>query len=69
VLRSSGVEILGSGLRSVTNATLIASIGEMLREANAAGLTIDSAIAPFETVETAWTQDWGSKRLVLVADE
>ncbi len=67
-LRSSGVEIMGSGLRSVTNKTLIASIGEMLREATAAGLTIDAATASLEDVEAAWQRDWGSRRLVLVAD-
>jgi hypothetical protein len=67
-LRSSGLEILGSGLRSVSNATLIESIGEMLRWARVAGLSVDVATAPFSDVESAWQRDWGGKRLVLVAN-
>jgi NADPH:quinone reductase-like Zn-dependent oxidoreductase len=67
-LRSSGLEILGSGLRGVSNATLLDSIGEMLRWARVAGLSVDVATAPFSEVESAWQRDWGAKRLVLVAD-
>jgi NADPH:quinone reductase-like Zn-dependent oxidoreductase len=67
-LRSSGLEILGSGLRSVSNATLLASIGEMLQAATTAGLTIDTATAPLSDVEDAWKRDWGSRRVVLVAE-
>jgi NADPH:quinone reductase-like Zn-dependent oxidoreductase len=66
-LRSSGLEILGSGLRSVSNATLLESIGEMLRWARVAGLSIDIATAPFSDVGKAWRHDWGAKRLVLVS--
>ncbi|HEY3674751.1 MAG TPA: zinc-binding alcohol dehydrogenase family protein [Candidatus Tumulicola sp.] len=68
VLRSSGLEILGSGLRSVSNATLLESIGEMLRWARSAGLSVDVATAPLSDVENAWQRDWGAKRLVLIAD-
>lgn len=67
-LRSSGLEIVGSGLRSVSNATLMESIGEMLRWARVAGLSVDVATAPLSEVATAWNRDWGGKRLVLLAD-
>jgi hypothetical protein len=47
---------------------LIDSIGEMLRWARVAGLSIDVATAPLSDVESAWQRDFGGKRLVLLAN-
>ena len=64
VLRSSGLELLGSGLGSVSHAQLVAAIGAMLQAAIPAGLMIDTETAPLSDVETAWTRGTGEKRLV-----
>ena len=64
VLRSSGLELLGSGLGSVSHAGLVAAIGAMLQAAVPAGLRIDTETAPLSDVEDAWTRDTGEKRLV-----
>lgn len=63
-LRSSGVELLGSGLGSVSNRELVRAIGEML-EAAAHSWTTPVDIRPLAEVETAWNAE-GSDRLVLV---
>ncbi len=65
VLRSSGLELLGSGLGSVSHAGLVGAIGVMLQAAVPAGLTIDTEAMPLAEVEDAWTRDTGEKRLVL----
>ena len=64
VLRSSGLELLGSGLGSVSHVQLIAAIGMMLQAAVPAGLTVDTEAVPLSDVEDAWTRDTGEKRLV-----
>ncbi|GHG10039.1 alcohol dehydrogenase [Deinococcus piscis] len=64
-LRSSGVELLGSGLGSVPNRELVAAIGEMLEAAATHGWTTPVDIRPLAEVETAWNAE-GSDRLVLV---
>ncbi len=63
-LRSSGLELLGSGLGSVSNAALLRAIGALLQAVVPAGLTIAADAAPLADVETAWAADRGG-RLVL----
>lgn len=63
-LRGSGVELLGSGLRSVALSRLVSYIGEMLHAVVPAKLTVASVTRPLQEVETAWNQDFGGRRLV-----
>ncbi|GJG86217.1 zinc-binding dehydrogenase [Gemmatimonadetes bacterium T265] len=63
-LRSSGLELLGSGLGSVSNAALVRAIGAMLRAVGPAGLTIAADPVPLADVKQAWADD-RSGRLVL----
>jgi NADPH:quinone reductase-like Zn-dependent oxidoreductase len=63
-LRSSGVELLGSGLRSVALSQLVGRIGEMLRAAKSANFTVDTVTRPIERVETAWNENTAGSRLV-----
>ncbi len=65
ILRSSGLELMGSGLGSVSNRELVASIGEMLRAAAQHGWSTEIDVHPLSEVEQAW-QTSGGDRLVLV---
>lgn len=63
-LRSSGLELMGSGLGSVAKTDLVAAIGQVFRAIPAAKLTIATETAPLAEVETAWARQT-AKRLVL----
>ena len=63
-LRSSGLELLGSGLGSNSHAALVTAIGALLKAAGPAGLEIAVETAPLADVEAAWTRDTGRRRLV-----
>ncbi len=63
-LRSSGLELLGSGLGSVSNAALLRAISALLQAVRPAGLVIAAEAVPLATVEEAWTADRNG-RLVL----
>jgi NADPH:quinone reductase-like Zn-dependent oxidoreductase len=66
-LRSSGVEMVGSGLGSVSNIALIRSIVALMQAVGAAQLKIDAVAMPLRDVETAWSRE-GSERIVLVTN-
>ena len=64
--RSSRLELLGSGLGSEPDSELMASIGEALQVAQAAGIRVDTWTAPIEDVDKAWTtKEQDNKRLVI----
>jgi len=62
VLRSSSIELMGSG--SVAVERLIACIGDLLQAAPAAGFKIATTPTPLSRVNQAWTQDDSQKRTV-----
>lgn len=63
-LRSSGLEILGSGLGSVPFDRLIACMGALMEAVVPAGLTIATETAPLRDVAAAWNRGTGGNRLV-----
>ncbi|MDU9392872.1 zinc-binding alcohol dehydrogenase family protein [Pseudomonas sp. zfem002] len=65
VLRSSGLEILGSGLGSVSNQGLVQVVGQLLRAIGPAGLKVDARAVPLSEVESVW-RDGTAERVVLV---
>lgn len=65
VLRSSGVEVLGTGLGSSSYPTLVGGIGEFLRAFVPAGFKVDVEVHPLSEVEKAWDGTPPEKRLVL----
>jgi NADPH:quinone reductase-like Zn-dependent oxidoreductase len=64
LLRGSGVELLGSGLRSVPLGRLVSGIGEALAVAGKEKFAVDTVARPMETVESSWNEDTGTCRLV-----
>lgn len=61
VLRSSGLELMGSGLGSLSNAGLVRVVGQLLTAVPVAGLTIDAEAVPLADVESAWGRATGSR--------
>jgi NADPH:quinone reductase-like Zn-dependent oxidoreductase len=68
VLRSSAIELLGSGLGSVPVDRLVAAIAEFLQAAVAAGFQIGAKAVALSEVESAWSKDAGEARIVFTLD-
>lgn len=64
VLRSSGIELTGSGLGSVSHAGLVRAIGDLMQVIGRAGLEIDARPVALNDVEAAWANEGGA-RIVL----
>lgn len=60
-LRSSGVELVGSGLGSVPMPALIRSVAGLMQVCNAAGLRIDTEVVALADVEGAWARETSSR--------
>lgn len=63
-LRSSGLELMGSGLGSVANDVLVQCMGRVLQLVEPAGLRIATLALPAEEVRSAWQQQC-AERIVL----
>ncbi|MFS2222548.1 quinone oxidoreductase family protein [Pantoea sp. B65] len=57
LLRSSGLTLMGSGLGSVSNAELIAAVGELLQAAAQSDFSIPFQQRPLSEVNEAWGAD------------
>jgi NADPH:quinone reductase-like Zn-dependent oxidoreductase len=65
-LRSTPIEIMGSGLGSVPGARFMAAIGAVFAAAKPAGLKVATRSLPLATIERAWTQAEDPRRMVFV---
>lgn len=65
MLRSTGLELIGSGIGSVAIADLLAGAGELLFAASAAGFNTPFTSLPLHAVNQAW-QDDSKTRYVIV---
>nr|WP_180205976.1 zinc-binding alcohol dehydrogenase family protein [Pseudomonas sp. SbOxS1]NYU06178.1 zinc-binding alcohol dehydrogenase family protein [Pseudomonas sp. SbOxS1] len=63
LLRSSGLELMGSGLGSVSHAGLVRAVGGVLRAVGSAGLSIATEAVPLDAVQSTWQRE-GASRLV-----
>lgn len=63
-LRSSGLEMMGSGLGSVSNVALVQSIRNLMQVINSIGLRIDATPVPLAQVERAWVTGEPTARTV-----
>lgn len=66
LLRSSGIELLGSGLGSLSAKEIILSLGRMFQSAATAGLRIDTEVVPLSEVQTAWGRTESGRRIVFI---
>ena len=65
VLRSSGLEILGSGPGTIPLAEIISAIPQFMAIAATGDLPIDLDEVPLAEVESAWQHSSGGRRTVL----
>jgi NADPH2:quinone reductase len=65
VLRSSGLEVLGSGPGTIPFAEITGAIPEFMAFATAGDLPIDIDEAPLAEVESAWHRSSSGRRVVL----
>lgn len=68
VLRSTPIDLMGSGLGSVPEDRLILCIGQLLRVTKAAGLKIATKTVPLSEVEPAWHENGSLLRTVFTID-
>jgi NADPH:quinone reductase-like Zn-dependent oxidoreductase len=68
VLRSSPIELMGSGLGSVPNDRLIHCIGELLKATGASGFKIATKVVPLSEVTSAWRENDSNVRTVFMID-
>lgn len=61
LLRSSGLELMGTGLGSVSHAGLVEAVGGVLRAISGAGLSIATEAVELAQVEHVWQQESGSR--------
>ena len=64
VLRSSAIELMGSGLGSISQDRLIVCIAELLKATMPGGFKIAAKPVPLSEVEQAWTGDDSTRRTV-----
>jgi NADPH:quinone reductase-like Zn-dependent oxidoreductase len=64
VLRSSPIELMGSGLGSVPNDRLFHCIGEVLKATGPSGFQIATRTVPLSEVESAWEENDSTLRTV-----
>jgi len=69
VLRSSAIEILGSGFGSIPLNGFVRAIRELLWAAAPAGFKIETRSVPLSEVEQAWSRDAGPARTVFKIGE
>ena len=68
VLRSSAIELMGSGIGSIPLDRFVDAIGKLLHAAVPAGLQIKTTAVPLPEVERAWPNDDSTKRTVFTVD-
>lgn len=64
LLRSSGLELMGSGLGSLSAAEIVESLQQMYRVAASTGLKIETEAVPLRDVEAAWGRAESGRRMV-----
>jgi NADPH:quinone reductase-like Zn-dependent oxidoreductase len=65
-IRSSGVELSGSGLGSLSIVCIVEALGIMYASAQAAGLKIETEAVALREVETSWDKMESGRRIVFV---
>jgi NADPH:quinone reductase-like Zn-dependent oxidoreductase len=64
VLRSSAIELIGSGIGSIPRERIVGAIGELLAETASGGFQIAAKSVPLSEVGQAWRNDDSTQRTV-----
>ena len=64
VLRSSAIELMGSGINSIPRQRLVEAIDGVLQAATPGGFQIATKVAALSDVERVWSTDDGTRRTV-----
>ena len=65
-LRSSALQLMGSGIGSIAQPRILAAIRGVLEAAPAAGFKVSTRVMPLAEVATAWGAGDAESRVVLV---
>jgi NADPH:quinone reductase-like Zn-dependent oxidoreductase len=65
-LRSSALELMGSGVGSIPMETLFAAVSDLLQAAPRCGLRVETEPIPLADVEKSWSKSSGRRRAVFV---
>jgi NADPH:quinone reductase-like Zn-dependent oxidoreductase len=68
VLRSSPIELMGSGINSIPRQCFINAVGGVLQATTPGGFQIAAKPVPLSEVEQAWLKDDSSRRTVFTVD-
>jgi NADPH:quinone reductase-like Zn-dependent oxidoreductase len=68
VLRSSAIELMGSGIGSIPLDRFVAAIGGLLHATSPGGFQIEATPVPLSDVERAWPKDDSTRRTVFIVD-
>jgi NADPH:quinone reductase-like Zn-dependent oxidoreductase len=63
-LRGSGLELIGSGIGSISYANLLKAIGDLLQAAVPAGFSVETESVSLSEIASGWNRDTGDRRLV-----
>ena len=66
ILRSSGLELVGSGLGSLSAAAMLQALGRAFKAAGEGLIQIETETMPLAEVALGWSRSTGSRRLVFV---
>lgn len=69
VLRSSAIELMGSGLGGIPHDRLVNAIGELLQATRPGGFEITAHTIPLSEIERAWFMDDSARRTVVTVEE
>jgi NADPH:quinone reductase-like Zn-dependent oxidoreductase len=69
VLRSSAIELMGSGIGSLSLDRLVAAVGGLLQATVPGGFAIAATPVPLSEVEQAWPRDDSTRRTVFTVEE
>jgi len=65
-LRSSALQLMGSGAGSIPIERLIGAVGELMQAVVPGHLRIDTEAIPLAEVEEVWTREGGNRRIVFM---
>ena len=69
VLRSSALQIMGSGIGNIALEEIIMILSKLMQAASEVGFEIETRVLPLSRIEEAWAAESGSRRIVMTPDE